>query len=236
MPLHTDGIAPYASPATILSLLDRARDRGLPTPVTKEVLGRAGVPESLISRTLQALQLLELINSDGTWTENFDILRRSPETEFQSRLAEVVRSVYATIFQYADPAKDSAVAVREAFRSFTPYGQRDRMATLFMALCQKAGISGDQKPKTTQHENRVVKKINTPKPSFKQNPSLGQTRHTHSSELAPPLAGLLATLPANGSGWPQEGRDRFVKAFETILDYCIPIRSREPVEHEEESE
>src|SRR6266513_1668062 len=95
MPIQPNDTAPYAPAATILSVIDRARARGLPSTVTKDVLLRAGVSESLIPRTLQALQLLELINEDGTWTQNLETLRRAPEAEFQSRFAEIIRSVYA---------------------------------------------------------------------------------------------------------------------------------------------
>src|SRR5690349_12129895 len=106
MPILPNGIAPYAPAATVLSVIDRARQRGLPPTVTKDVLMRAGVSESLIPRTLQSLQLLELINDDGTWTPNLETLRRAPESELQSTLAEIVRSVYADVFQYVDPSKD----------------------------------------------------------------------------------------------------------------------------------
>lgn len=230
MPIQPNGIAPYAPPATVLSVIERARDRGLPSPVTKDVLLRAGVPESLMPRTLQALQSLELINEDGTWTQNLETLRRAPEAEFQSRLAEIIRAVYADVFQFVDPAKDNGTAVRDAFRGYTPHGQQDRMVTLFQGLCQKAGIiTRDGPPKTTQREKRTVRKTITQKISPKAKPSAGKI-----PELASPLAGLLATLPQEGSGWTQQDRDRFVKAFETMLDYCIHIRSKEDEEPKEE--
>ena len=40
---------------------------------------------------------------------------------------------------------------------------------------------------------------------------------------APPLAGLLATLPEGG--WTKNDRDRFMGAFTAMLDYCIPVRT-----------
>jgi hypothetical protein len=239
MPLQSDGLAPYAPTATVLAVIERARSRGLPNPVTKEVLIRAGVPESLIARTLQSLQLLELINDDGTWTPNLENLRRCAETEFQPLLTEIIRSVYSDVFQYVDPAKDSTTAVRDAFRAFTPHGQQNRMVTLFLGLCQKAGIiAGDGIPKTTQREKRTIqtKRIAAHKTTSKTRPSNENENLGGVSGLPAPLAGLLATLPKSGSGWNQEDRNRFVRAFETILDYCIPIRSHEPEEFEEEPE
>lgn len=237
MPLQSNGSAPYAPPAAIISIIERARARGLPTPVTKDVLGRAGVAESLIPRTLQSLQLLELINEDGTWTQNLEILRRVPENEFRSRLAEIIRSVYAEVFQFADPAKDSTTAVRDAFRTFTPHGQQDRMVTLFLGLCQNSGIidAGGQ-PKSAQREKRVVKKPLPLKPvaKSKQNEQTTGCSRGDNIELPPALTGLLTTLPKSGSGWTQEDRIRFLKAFEAMLDYSIPIRSIEQDENTED--
>ena len=40
-----------------------------------------------------------------------------------------------------------------------------------------------------------------------------------------PIEGLLATLPNEGDGWTQDRRDKFVKTFEAVLDFCFPIVS-----------
>lgn len=219
MPILPNGLAPYAPAATILSVIDRARDRGLPTPVTKDVLMRAGVTDSLIPRTLQALQLLELINEDGTWTQNLETLRRAPQAEMQSRFAEVIRSVYGDVFQYVDPATASATQVRDAFRSYAPHGQQDRMVTLFLGLCQRAGIVAGEAPAKTRE---VRTRTNAPpKSSVKPKPNISQ--YGAQPNLAPPLAGLLATLPEGG--WTKNDRDRFMGAFTAMLDYCIPVRT-----------
>jgi len=34
---------------------------------------------------------------------------------------------------------------------------------------------------------------------------------------------LLTSLPTNGAGWSETTRDRFLKTFEAVLDFCIPI-------------
>ena len=47
MPIRTGGPAPYAPPATVLHVLHALRDRGLTTPITSDVLLRAGVGDSL---------------------------------------------------------------------------------------------------------------------------------------------------------------------------------------------
>jgi hypothetical protein len=223
VPIQPNGGAPYAPAATILSVVDRARERGLPTPVTKEVLMRAGVSDSLIPRTMQSLQLLELINEDGTWTQNLETLRRAPEAELQSRFAEIVRAVYADVFQYIDPAVASATQIRDAFRSYSPQGQQDRMVTLFVGLCQRAGIVAGQP--SAKREGRP-RPISSPKPAprVKVDPSsVHNQQFSTASSLPAPLAGLLTTLPQEG--WTKHDRDRFVNAFTAMLDYSIPVRT-----------
>jgi hypothetical protein len=223
MPIQTNGIAPYAPAAAILSVIDRARERGLPTPVTKDVLMRAGVSESLIPRTLQALQLLELINEDGTWTQNLETLRRAPEAELRATMAEIIRSVYADLFQYVDPAKDDATRIRDAFRSYTPHGQQDRMVSLFVGLCHRAGIiAADSPAKTVAREPRVVRRPTALKPANKSRASTVPPSGAQAT-LPAPLAGLLGTLPEDG--WTKHNRDRFIGAFTAMLDYCIPVRT-----------
>ena len=58
MPLHPNGPAPYTSVTAGTAALEAFRDRGLGTPITPEILTRAGVPESISRRTLQSLVTL----------------------------------------------------------------------------------------------------------------------------------------------------------------------------------
>lgn len=234
MPIEQHGTAPYAPASAVLSLIERARTRGLPTPITKEVLQRSGISESLIPRMMQTLQLLELIAEDGTWTKNLETLRSAPEAEYPARLGDIIRAVYADVFKFVDPNKDSPTAIRDAFRGYNPHGQQERMVPLFLALCKAAGIvegeSTIRKPREPRQDKKLQKRPITSKPDLqlpkKQSPS--------SAGLPAPLAGLLAALPPEGSGWSQESRDRFLSTFGTLLDFCYPIRKAEPEEHEEE--
>ena len=63
MPVTANSPAPYAPTSAILGLIERHRNKGF-TRLDAEVLGRSGVSDSLISRTLQALQTLDLIDDD----------------------------------------------------------------------------------------------------------------------------------------------------------------------------
>src|SRR5947207_3293462 len=126
--LYPNGPAPYTPAAAVTTVIDGFRDRGLGTPITKDVLIRAGVSETLGNRTLGALKLLELIDDEGRPTEQLETLRQARGAdEFKARLQEWLRGVYADVLQYADPSQDTADRIAEAFRGYVPMGQRARM-------------------------------------------------------------------------------------------------------------
>src|SRR5262249_39720039 len=140
MPLASGSTAPYAPPATVQAAIKAYRDRGLTTPITAEVLVRASIPETLARRTLRSLVSLDLIDDQGRPTSEFEPVKKAPTAEFKGKLEELVRSVYAEVFQFADPSTDSTEKITDAFRSYLPDGQRSRMVTLFLGLCEAAGI------------------------------------------------------------------------------------------------
>jgi hypothetical protein len=139
-----DKPAPYATSNSILEIIDRHRNRGLPSPVDAEVLARSGIPESLIPRTLQSLQTLDLIDEDGRPSQILEGIRLAPEAEFRRRLAEWLQAAYADVLLFVDPAKDDETAIRDAFRNYNPIGQQPRMITLFLGLMTAAGLAGDK--------------------------------------------------------------------------------------------
>lgn len=231
MAVRSGGQAPYAPPQTVMSLINQYRNKALPTPFTKDVLMRAGVPDSLVARTLQAFRLLDLIDDGGNPTPALEGLRRAPETDFPNRLAEIVRAAYGEVFQFVDPATESQERVRDQFRHYEPLGQLTRIATLFLGLCEAAGIipAGTRKPGPTAGRTRVVSKgmierrpAGTPyRPaSFS---AKARIRNDDNGLIPAPITGILASLPAEGESWTQERRDGFIKVFTSVLDFVYPI-------------
>src|SRR4051812_46381549 len=113
MAVTAENSAPYAPPSSVLEVINRFR-RGLPAPIDAGVLGRAGISDSLIPRTLQTLQILDLIDDEGRPTQTLEGLRRAPEPEFQNRLAAWLNAAYADVLQFIDPGTADEGAIRDA--------------------------------------------------------------------------------------------------------------------------
>jgi hypothetical protein len=133
----------YASPKTIRLVIDRFRDQGLSFPLTVDSIQRIGVTESLAPRTIQTLKLLGLIDEKGSSTEQFEDLRRAATAEFKPKLVAILHSAYAPVFELLDPSVATYDQVQDAFRTFQPEGQRDRMVALFLGLLEYAEYSQD---------------------------------------------------------------------------------------------
>ena len=164
MPVTASTPAPYAPASAILALIKRHRERGLPIPIDMGVLQRAGISESLMARTLAALATLDLIDEKGVPTETFEGLRLAPEAEYAERITQWLNSVYADVLGFVDPTTASEANLHDAFRSYTPPGQRPRMVTLFTGLYAAAGMGPDKgnsrsasrKGRATANLNRVL--------------------------------------------------------------------------------
>lgn len=229
MPIGTGETAPYAPPATVMQVITAFRDRGLSTPITTDVLLRTSINESLIPRTLRSLEDLELIDDAGNPTPAMEGLRRASSEDFRKRLEELIRGVYAEVFKFVDPAKDDINRVADAFRAFNPIGQRGRMVTLFMGLCEAAGIipEGTRRPATpSANRTSTSKRKVIPEPSMPHGPSVKHQVRSDGGGMVPePLLGLLRALPVNGTGWTQARRDKFVETFGVVLDFTIPVQT-----------
>ena len=234
MAVSRDNPAPYATTASVVDIINKYRDRGMQTPFTKDVLGRAGVSDSLIPRTLQSLEILDLIREDGMPTETFEAMRLSPTNELQQRMQDWLKAAYADVFLYVDPSVDDEVAIRDAFRTYIPTGQQDRMVSLFIGLCEEAGLR--EKPeKPAKPRAKPNARRQTPKSRPKPNKSSTATFAGQSS-IPPALIGLLDSLPKESGHWTQEARDKFYVTFGTVLDFCYEIKEEETNNNGEDEE
>jgi hypothetical protein len=222
--------------------VDKHRNRGLPSPIDADVLERAGVSPSLIPRTLQSLQTLDLIEENGSPSDVLEGLRLAPEAEYKNRLAAWLADAYSDALQFVDPATATETDIRDAFRKYTPTGQQDRMVSLFMGLFTAAGVMPPRErtpaPRAPRAPSSRALVARTPTPTVrrKADPATVQRHYGGGggrnsgipNGLPPALVGLLQSLPANGQGWTKEQRDKFLTIFGPMLDFCFPISEPRP--------
>lgn len=221
----------YAPPANVLDVIEAYRSRGLTTPFTAEVLTRAGVPESVAPRTLNSLEVLGLVDQGGQPSEQLEALRLAPQGDFTARLREFVEGTYAEILQFADLAKDDADKVLDAFRGVKPQGQMRRMVTMFLGLCDAAGMIPDGSPakpgvkpvRAAGTPRRSTTKKSAPKSAERPAGAKSRARSAHDDMIPVPIAGILSKLPAEGTTWTKAKRESFLKIFTSVLDFCFPI-------------
>lgn len=231
MAIMAKGTAPYAPQSGVMEIITRYRSKGLQTPFTGDVLVRAGVSETLVPRTLQALRLLDLIRDDGMPTENLEALRRAPESDYKAALAAWVKAVYADVFAFVDPTEDET-RVRDAFRDYVPFGQQDRMVALFLALCRVAGLREDEAAEGRARKVRRPTIRSVSASTFtpaSRNAKVHQQKdqpvqHQHGVPAA--ISGLLQSLAGHGTAWTKTERDAFMKTFEVVLDFCYPVATK----------
>jgi hypothetical protein len=224
--------APYGPPQGALAMIHGFRDRGLTVPFTAAVYAKAGISESLIPRVKNTMEGLDLVDAEGNPTQLLLGLRAAKTDEFQARLAEVVRAAYSEVFQFVDPMKDDLNRITDAFRDYIPHGQRTRMVTLFMGLCEAAGLAPPSTGKPAASNGRPSAPAKKrPEAQRKVPPAI--TSHGGGSTLGgngipPALLGVLSGLPSPEQGWTREQREHFYTAFGALLDFSIPIREAAP--------
>jgi len=235
--LQPGSSAPYTTAVSVTTVMDAYRDRGLGVPVTAEVIARAGVSETIATRTLNSLKALGLVGEDGNPTSQFDDLHKiRDDAEYRLRLQEWLRGVYADVLQYADPSADGAAKVAGAFRGYEPAGQRPGMAALLIGLWRYAGLpTPDPAPATSERRKQP------PRPSAQSSKKSSRSGKSNeidrsrggATSLPPALVGLLQELPNPTKGWTEDRRDQFIEMFKVVLNYAIPIR---PDEEQEEDD
>lgn len=159
--------APYGPPGTILKIIRNFRDRDVPEQLTPEILAQLGVGEGLLNRVLQSFEFLGLVNEDGTTTPEFQAIPTKSDDEYRELLASLIRNAYKAIFGVVNVAQVSDQDLFNAFRPFSPAGQRPRMVTLFRGLCREAGIpvAGGTTAPASADKSAREKRPSVPRPT-----------------------------------------------------------------------
>lgn len=135
--------APFAPSTAITTILETYRDTGLGGgAIDASLLGRLGLGDEIARRSLHTLHLLDLIDADGVPTKNLTAFKEAPSTGYKQLLADLLFDVYAPVFAVTGKnlAEKTTGQIEDAFRTFKPDSLRKRMVTLFIGLCEYAGI------------------------------------------------------------------------------------------------
>lgn len=223
--------APYASAASVLDVVRRSRDRGLPEPVSLATLEQVGISSGNAARTFQALKFLDLLDDGGRHTDNFKRLSRATTEEYPNTLAEIIRAAYNSIFQIVDPAQDELTSIDDAFRGYMPPSQRDRMVKLFMGLSHEAGLVPEEKLPNKQPRARRQQSAKRPanqsakqgRTSTKEEPPHEEPREAEDTATDYRLVGVLVQqLPKDGK-WTKKRRDLWLQTMTSAVDLVVEI-------------
>lgn len=226
-----EGYAPYASASSVLSVIRRFRDRGLPDPVTPTALEQVGVPHTMAPWAHVALRFLGLLDEGGNRTQAFERLRRASSEEYPETLAEIVRKAYLPIFTVVDPKEDGDIAIGDAFRRYDPSNQRDRMIRLFMGLCAEAGIVPPRAQRQRSSQPKPKPKSSTP---TTPPPNVNGEKHEadEDNDVATDyrlISAIIQQLPKKGT-WTSDRRERWLSAMASAVDLLIATVEEEPKE------
>ena len=191
--------APYAPLASVRKVLEAIRT-GSEGPWTAEGCASAGVTDSMVPRTLNALEALGVVDAYGALTRPGRALLGTAGAEYAAALDIIVREAYAEVLERVEPATAGAEAITSAFAGFEPSAQQDKMVSLFRGLCAECGLSGARTRRPPSRE-----------------------RGARARELSgDPIEAVVRKLPASRR-WTKERRDAWVTAMTSLVDLLYEV-------------
>ena len=186
-------------------------------------------------------------------------MRIAKTDDFQDEVAVWLRDVYGEILGIVNPATARYGDVEDAFRGHTPAGQRTRMVTLFIGLCDYAGLVPDDsnlrgsirsqkreagagakkrlrsrsKPGDTGRRAPERSQVEKPKADEPERMSKGDMMDVLSRQrtvLHPFIQGLVDALPPVGTAWPSDTREKWLNAARATFDLMYELPSEDSEE------
>lgn len=219
---------PYASPSNLTQVISRARSRNLPDFIDGDFLRVAGIGDAVHGRVLEALRFLGLIHEDGKPTDTLIAISGASDEEYRRLLRGAIGEAYADdLARGIDIAQDTQAQIVDAFRRYQPRSQTGRMVMFFLGMAREAGMEVAEAPRERSMRRTLPPNARTTRArSVPARGDKGRTSPPKPADHGFPqeLAGLLNGLPDAATGWTKDRRDKFLEAFQVVLDFVIPIR------------
>lgn len=137
---------PYGPPDQVIKVLERYRETGLGGgPLTTAQLTRLSMGDEVARRVLMSLKILDLVDDEGTPTDQMVALKKASSEAYKPLLAALLFDQYRDVFGVLgrDIAGKPPSEIEDAFRTFRPDSLRKRQVSLFLNLCAYANIIPD---------------------------------------------------------------------------------------------
>lgn len=197
--------APYAPLASVRKILEAIRGGG-EGPWTSDACASTGVTGSMVPRTLNSLEALDIVDTRGNLTESARALLGTSGAEYTAALERIVRGAYSDILARVDPATASAADISRAFEGFEPKAQQDKMISLFRGLAAECDLSSARRRRTPSRETGAL---------------TGTRAHGLPGDLSP-VEAVLRQLPPSRR-WTKERRDAWVTAMTSVVDLLYAV-------------
>jgi hypothetical protein len=226
---------PYISFRTLLNLIERMADNGTPPRIDRTFLSGS---EGAKTQVIAALKALGFLDVDGNVTPLLVEAVKNPD----GRKA-LIRQLLEQHFP--EPVRLGTInatqgQLQDAFKEYGISGDTMRKAIAFyLRAAEFAGVPVSPNFKTPSVQRAdgspgrkpVAKgKVKPPAPP----PSTPGMGGVTIPKIHPALAGILGDLPPFPRGWTQAQKDSFKTAFNTMLDYSIPVVNEEELPDDEE--
>lgn len=161
--------APYAPPSALFGFFERMKRARVPDRVDKKLLETYEIAPSNEYSVLGTLKHLGLVGDDGAPTDEFSLVHLTGAA-YEEKLRTLVRRAYEGFFDTYDRVPEDKELITTYFRVNYRPATAVKATTLFLALCQKAGIelppdlqvTSPTKSETPRKAQRGTKAIEQP--------------------------------------------------------------------------
>lgn len=221
-------IPPYVAYTTLSNFIGRFK-QGLPSRIDRGLMG--SMSGAAQSQVITAMRYLGMISENGLPTQLMKLYATGDEGERKNALGKMLVAAYPFLFdtEAFNISFATGQQLREALEANTSAtGETlDRCMSFVKDAARDAGFTVS--PYMTQKTSRTVygRRKSAPKPrpapktaekvrqaSVESQPANQPHLPVHGSML---LSGLFQRLPAPGTVWPREERERWVQTLQNVL-------------------